>query len=170
MALETSNNLAFGLAFGEPTSTIRLEARGMGEWGWSPCVDLGVRLSAERGLPHPNTLTLQLPTVFIGLRPTGLPSTVKEFVISVVSARLGQGVHDVAKVEIAEAIRRAGGSVSRSGLKLALAELCQGTARVPPLLLRVSPGRFNMRTEGPAQSEVIDCYRTPHRQIRKHLA
>ena len=99
----------------------------------------------ERGLLHPNTLTIELPAVFIGLRPTGLPSTIKEFVMNVVSAQLGDGVHDVAKVEIAKATSRARGSVSRSGLKLALAELSEGTTLSPPRLLRVSPGRYAMR-------------------------
>ena len=47
--------------------------------------------------------------------------------MNVVSAQFGDGVHEVAKVEIAEAISRAGGSVSRFGLKLALAELSEGT-------------------------------------------
>ena len=99
----------------------------------------------ERGLPYTNTLTVQIPTVFIGLRPTGLPGTIKEFVINVVSAQLDKGVHDVAKVEIARAISQAGGSVSRTGLKLALAELSEGTTRVPPQLIRVAPGRYALR-------------------------
>lgn len=99
----------------------------------------------ERGLPHPNTLTIQIPTVFIGLRPTGLPGTIKEFVMNVVSAQLGEGVHEVAKIEIARAISQAGGSVSRTGLKLALAELSEGTTRFPPQLIRVSPGRYALR-------------------------
>ena len=90
-------------------------------------------------------LAIQIPTVFIGLRPTGLPGTIKEFVMKVVSARLGEGVHEVAKVEIARAISQAGGSVSRTGLKLALAELSEGTARFPPQLIRVSPGRYALR-------------------------
>jgi len=102
----------------------------------------------ERGLPHPNTLTIQLPAVFIGLRPTGLRGTVKDFVMNVVTAQLGEGAHDVAKVEIAKAISRAGGSVSRSGLKLALTELSEGTTRLPPRLLRVSPGRYAMHSDG----------------------
>ena len=88
-----------------------------------------------------------MPPVFIGLRSTGLPGTVKEFVMNVVSAQLGEGVHDVAKVEIARAIDRAGGSVSRSGLKLALAELTEGTTRSPARLLRVSPGRYAIRCD-----------------------
>ena len=99
----------------------------------------------ERGLPYTNTLTIQIPTVFIGLRPTGLPSTIKEFVINLVSDRLDQGVHEVAKVEIARAISQAGGLVSRTGLKLALAELSEGTTRVQPQLIRVSPGRYALR-------------------------
>ena len=99
----------------------------------------------ERGLPYTNTLTIQIPTVFIGWRPTGLPGTIKEFVINVVSAQLGGGVHDVAKVEIARAISQAGGSVSRTGLKLALAELSEGTIRVQPQLIQVSPGRYALR-------------------------
>jgi len=101
----------------------------------------------ERGLPHPNTVTIQLPPVFIGLRSTGLPGTVKEFVIHVVSARSAHGAHHVAKAEIALAIRQVGGSVSRSGLKLALAELSEGTTRMTPRLLRVSPGRYAMRSD-----------------------
>jgi hypothetical protein len=101
--------------------------------------------SVERGLLHPNTLTIELPAVFIGLRPTGLPSNIKEFVMNVVSAQLGDGVHDIEKVEIAKAISRAGGSVSRSGLKLALAELSEGTTRLPPRLFRVTPCRYAMR-------------------------
>ena len=100
----------------------------------------------ERGLPHPNTSTVQLPTVFIGLRPTGLPGTIKEFVMNLVSAQLNEGVHDVAKFEIARAISQGGGSVSRTGLKLALTELSEGTTRFPPRLLRVSPGRYALRT------------------------
>ena len=99
----------------------------------------------ERGLPYTNTLTIKIPTVFMGLRPTGLPSTIKEFVLKVVSAQLGEGVHDVAKVEIARAISQVGGSVSRTGLKLALAELSEGTIRVQPRLIRVSPGRYVLR-------------------------
>ena len=99
----------------------------------------------ERGLPYTNTLTIKIPTVFIGLRPTGLPGTIKEFVMKVVSAQLGEGVHDVAKVEIARSISQAGGSVSRTGLKLALAELSEGTTRVQPQLIRVSPGRYALR-------------------------
>ena len=62
--------------------------------------------------------------------------------MNVVSAQFGDGVHEVAKVEIAKAISRAGGSGSRSGLNLALAELSEGTTRLPPRLLRVSPGRY----------------------------
>ena len=69
----------------------------------------------ERGLPHPNTPTIQLPRVFIGLRPTGLSGTVKEFVMNVVSAQFGDGVHEVAKVEIAKAISRAGGRLADPG-------------------------------------------------------
>ena len=99
----------------------------------------------ERGLPYTNTLTIQIPTVFIGLRPTGLPGTIKEFVMKVVSAHLGEGVHDVAKVEIARVKSQAGGSVSRTGLKLALFELSEGTARVQSQLIRVSPGRYALR-------------------------
>jgi hypothetical protein len=99
----------------------------------------------ERGLPYTNTLTVQIPTVFIGLRPTGLPGTIKEFVMKVVSAQLGEGVHDVAKVEIARVISQAGGSISRSGLKLALAELIEGSTRFPPQLIRVSPARYALR-------------------------
>ena len=101
----------------------------------------------ERGLPYTNTLTIQMPTVFIGWRPTGLSGTIKDFVMNVVSAQLGEGVHDVAKVEIARAISQAGGSVSRTGLKLALAELSEGTTRLPPRLLRVSPGRYALRAK-----------------------
>jgi len=100
----------------------------------------------ERGLPHPNTLTIQLPPVFIRLRPTGLPGTVKECVLQIVSARLNDGVHQVSKAEIALAIRQVGGSVSRSGLKLALAEMSEGTNRVPPRLRRVAPGRYTLRS------------------------
>ena len=99
----------------------------------------------ERGLPYTNTLTIQIPTVFIGWRPTGLPGTIKEFVIKVVTAQLDKGVHDVAKVEIARAISQAGGSVSRTGLKLALAELSEGTTCVQPQLIRMSPGRYALR-------------------------
>ena len=91
----------------------------------------------ERGLPHPNTLIVQLPPVFIGLRSTGLPGTVKEYVMHVVSAQSANGAHHVAKVEIALAIRYAGESVSHSGLKLAGAELSEGTNRVPPRPRRV---------------------------------
>jgi len=65
--------------------------------------------------------------------------------MNVVSAQLGDGVHEIARAEIAKAISRAGGSVSRSGLKLALAELSEGTIRFPPRLLRVSPGRYTIR-------------------------
>jgi len=62
--------------------------------------------------------------------------------MNLVSAQLGDGVHDVAKVEIAKAISRAGGTVSRSGLKLALTELSEGTIRASPRLHRLSPGRY----------------------------
>lgn len=62
-----------------------------------------------------------------------------------VSAQMGESVHDVARVEIARAISQAGGSVSRTGLKLALAELSEGTTRVLPQLIRVSPGRYALR-------------------------
>ena len=99
----------------------------------------------ERGLPYTNILVIQIPTVFIGLRPTGLPGTVKEFVMKVVSAQLDKGVHDVARVEIARAMSQAGGSVSRTVLKLALAELSEGTTRLPLRLIRVSPGRYALR-------------------------
>ena len=101
----------------------------------------------ERGLPYTNTLTIKIPTVFMGLRPTGLHGTIKDFVMNVVSAQLGEGVRDVRKVEIARAISQAGGSVSRTGLKLALAELSEGTPRFPPRLLRMSPGRYALRTD-----------------------
>ena len=101
----------------------------------------------ERGLPYTNTLTIKIPTVFMGWRLTGLPDTVKEFVMNVVSAQLCEGVHDVAKIEIARAISQAGGSVSRTGLKLALAELSEGTTRVQPQLIRVSPGRYSLRAK-----------------------
>jgi hypothetical protein len=67
--------------------------------------------------------------------------------MNLVSAQFGEGVHDLAKVEIANAIKQAGGSVSRSGLKLALAELSEGTGRFPPRLLRVAPGRYTLRRD-----------------------
>jgi hypothetical protein len=67
--------------------------------------------------------------------------------MKVVSAQFGEGVHDVTKMEIAKSISRAGGAVSRSGLKLALSELSEGTSRIPPRLLRVSPGRYAMRSD-----------------------
>src|ERR1019366_10204589 len=111
--------------------------------------------SVERGLPHPNTVTIQLSPVFIGLRSTGLPGTVKEFVIYVVSARSAHGAHHVATAEIALAIRQDGGSVSRSGLKLALAELSEGTTRMTPRLLRVSPGRYAMRSDESRTKSVL---------------
>jgi len=117
--------------------------------------DQGIQL-VERGLPHPNTSTVQLPTVFIGLRPTGLPGTIKEFVMNLVSAQLNEGVHDVAKFEIARAISQGGGSVSRTGLKLALTELSEGTTRFPPRLLRVSPGRYVLRTDEAYHAETPD--------------
>ena len=99
----------------------------------------------ELRLPSTDTLTIQIPFVFIGLRPTGLPGTTKEFIMKVVSAHLGEGVHDVANGEIARAVSQAGGSVSRTGLKLALAELSEGTYRVQPRLIRVSLGRYALR-------------------------
>jgi hypothetical protein len=99
----------------------------------------------ERGLLRPNTLTIQLPAVFIGLRPTGLPGSVKEFILHVLSAQLDEGMYVVSKADIALAIGQARGSVSSSGLKLVLAELWQGTTRAPPRLLRVAPGRYTMR-------------------------
>lgn len=67
--------------------------------------------------------------------------------MDVVSAHSRQGVHVVAKVEIAKAISRAGGSVNRSGLKLALSELSEGITEVPPRILRVSSGRHTMRSD-----------------------
>lgn len=100
----------------------------------------------ERRLPHPNTAIIKIPTVFIGLRPTGLAGTIKDYVMHTVSARSANGARHVAKVEIAPAIRQAGGLVSRSGLKLALAELSEGTNRALPRLLRVSPGRYALRS------------------------
>lgn len=99
----------------------------------------------ERGLLHPNSVAIQLPPVVIGLRPTGLPGTIKECVLQLVSARLDDGVHQVSKAEIALAIRQVAGSVSRSGLKLALAEMSEGTNRVPPRRRRVAPGRYTLR-------------------------
>ena len=68
---------------------------------------------------------------------TGLDGTIKEFVMNVVSVQLGEGVHDVAKVEIARDIIQAGGSVSRTGLKSALAELSE---RNLPVSARASAG------------------------------
>ena len=68
----------------------------------------------------------------------------------IVSARLAEGAHSVTKAEIAVGIRQAGGSVSRTGLKLALTELSEGTIRVQPRLLRVSAGRYIMRNIGQA--------------------
>jgi hypothetical protein len=102
----------------------------------------------ERGLPHPNTLTIKLPSVFIGLRTTGLPCTVKEFVISAMSAQLDEGVHDVSREEISLRILQAGGSVSRSGLRLALAELVDGTPKVRPRLRHVRTGLCAMPGDG----------------------
>src|ERR1019366_2751943 len=49
--------------------------------------------SVERGLPHPNTLSIQLAPLFIGLRSTGLRGTIKEFVLNAVSTQLDKGVH-----------------------------------------------------------------------------
>lgn len=99
----------------------------------------------ERGLPRPNTLTIQLPTAFIGLRRTGLPCTVKEYILDVVSTQVDKGGHQVSKAEIAQAIREAGGSVTHSSLKLALSELSDGTTRLPPRLCKVGPGRYVAR-------------------------
>ena len=72
--------------------------------------------------------------------------------MNVVSAQIAKGAHDVAKAEIAEAIRLAGGLVSRSGLKLALAELNEGTNRVSPILRRVSPGRYTLRSDANSEN------------------
>lgn len=60
----------------------------------------------------------------------------------VMSAQLVEGRHQVTKAEITNAIRRAGGTVSRSGLKMVLTELSEGTIRASPRLHRVSPGRY----------------------------
>ena len=67
--------------------------------------------------------------------------------MKVVTAQMGEGVHDVAKVQIVRASSQAGGSVSRTGLKLALAELSEGTSHVQPQLIRVSPGRYALRAK-----------------------
>ena len=99
----------------------------------------------ERGLPHPNTLTIQLPSVFIGLRPTGLAVSVKDFVMDRMAAKLDEGGHDVAREDIAHWILQACGSVSRAGLRLTLAELVDGTPKVQPRLRRVSTGVYAMR-------------------------
>lgn len=96
----------------------------------------------ERELPHPNTLTIQLPTVFIGPRPTRLPVTVREFVLHVVLAGLDEGAHQVSRAEIAQAIGQAEGLVCRSGLRLALVELCAGTVRESLRLARVSTSKY----------------------------
>jgi hypothetical protein len=98
----------------------------------------------ERGLPHPNTPTIQLPAVFIGLRPTGLPCTVKEFALQIMSAQLRRGAQLVSRAEIALAIRNAGGSVSRSGLKVALTELMEGSAGEGPSIERVAPASYRL--------------------------
>jgi hypothetical protein len=60
-----------------------------------PIRDVGSRIQYlwRQRLPHPSTLIVKLPRVFIGLRSTGLPSTVKEFVIHIVSARMANGLH-----------------------------------------------------------------------------
>ena len=65
--------------------------------------------------------------------------------VNVLSTQLDVGVHQVSKAEIALAVRLAGGSVSRSGLKLVQAELCEGTTRARPRLLRVALGRYTMQ-------------------------
>lgn len=98
----------------------------------------------ERGLPHPNTSSIQLAPLFIGLRSTGLRGTIKEFVLETVSTQLDKGVHQISKAEIERAILEAGGSVSRSGLKLALSELSDGATSLPRLR-KVGPGKYVAR-------------------------
>jgi hypothetical protein len=61
-----------------------------------------------------------------------------------VSAKLDEGVHDVCREEISLWILQAGGSVSHSGLRIALAELVDGTPKVQPRLRRVSTGLYTM--------------------------
>jgi hypothetical protein len=98
----------------------------------------------ERGLPHPNTLSIQLAPLFIGLRLTGLRGTIKEFDLEAVSTQLDKGVHQISEAEIERAIHEAGGSVSRSGLKLALTELSDGTTSLPRLR-KVGPRKYVAR-------------------------
>ena len=90
-------------------------------------------------------MTIQLPTVFIGLRPTGLAVSVKDLVIDRVAVKLDEGVNDVSREDIAHWILQAGGSVSRTGLRLALAELVDGTPKVEPRFRHVSTGVYAMR-------------------------
>jgi hypothetical protein len=99
----------------------------------------------ERGLPHRNTFCVKIPAVFIGHRTTGLAISVKEFVMDRVAAKLDEGVLDVSGEDISLWILQAGGSVSRSGLRFALAELVEGTPKVQPRLRRVSTGLYAMR-------------------------
>jgi hypothetical protein len=56
------------------------------------------------------------------------------------SARFARGEHEAATVEIGSEIRSARRAASRSGLKLALPELCAGTTRVPHRCRGCSPG------------------------------
>jgi hypothetical protein len=101
----------------------------------------------ERGLPDPNTLCVKIPAVFIGLRTTGLAVSVKDFVMDRVAAKLDEGVLDVSREDISFWILQAGGSVSRSDLRLALAELVEGTSKDQPRLRRVSTGLYAMRDD-----------------------
>ena len=71
----------------------------------------------ERGCPHPNTLTIPLPSVFIEFRPTGPTGAAKDLATQTASDRLLKGVHQATRVEFAAASRHAGRSVSRSGAR-----------------------------------------------------
>lgn len=101
----------------------------------------------ERGRLHPNTLTLQLPRQSLSVRSTGLSVPIREFVMATVSARFAQGETEVRKRDIAEHIKRSGGSVSRSGLKRALAELRDEAQGAGAGLARSAPGIYVSRSQ-----------------------
>ena len=70
--------------------------------------------------------------------------SVREFVMHEVSARVAAGEMEVRHRDIAEAIKANGGSVSRTGPKLALAELREGTSAHTPRLVRTAPDRYTL--------------------------
>jgi hypothetical protein len=95
----------------------------------------------EQGLVHPNTPTIRLPRQSLAIRRTGLEVGQRQFIAHFIEQASANG-GSVTRTDIKSAVHSVGGTISRTALQLALAELLNPNHPDGGRVCRVSFGRY----------------------------